>query len=209
MQTLKTLTKTLFTVVIICLFLFSSVFANQYKDIFVVDHGWHTGIILKTEDINSSAWQIDSFFKKYKYIEVGWGDEDFYKSSNPSVWMTLKAGLIPTSSVLHVRALSAYDLSMFSKESIIRITISQGAFVKLSKFIENSFVKKDSKLIILSKGLYPNSFFYLSSKKYHILHTCNVWTAKALESAELDISPFFAITTDALYSQIREIQNQP
>ncbi|MCK4974757.1 MAG: DUF2459 domain-containing protein, partial [Sulfurimonas sp.] len=126
MQTLKIL------VVIIFLFFSSTVFAN--KDIFVVNHGWHAGIVLETEDINNSAWQIDSLFKKYKYIEVGWGDEAFYKSSDPSVWMTLKAALIPTSSVLHVRALSRYDLSMFSKESVEKITISQGGYTKLLTF---------------------------------------------------------------------------
>ncbi len=201
MQTLKIL------VVIIFLFFSSTVFAN--KDIFVVNHGWHAGIVLETEDINNSAWQIDSLFKKYKYIEVGWGDEAFYKSSDPSVWMTLKAALIPTSSVLHVRALSRYDLSMFSKESVEKITISKKGYTKLLGFIENSFAKKDYKSIILSEGLYPNSFFYLSSKKYHILNTCNVWTAEALESAEVDISSFFTLTTDDLFSQIREIQNQP
>ncbi|MCK4874414.1 MAG: DUF2459 domain-containing protein [Sulfurimonas sp.] len=201
MQTLKIL------VVIIFLFFSSTVFAN--KDIFVVNHGWHAGIVLETEDINNSAWQIDSLFKKYKYIEVGWGDEAFYKSSDPSVWMTLKAALIPTSSVLHVRALSRYDLSMFSKESVEKITISKKGYTKLLGFIENSFAKKDYKSIILSEGLYPNSFFYLSSKKYHILNTCNVWTAEALQSAEVDISPFFTLTTDDLFSQIREIQNQP
>jgi len=202
MQTLKTLVAVAF------LFLSSPVFANQHKDIFIVNHGWHTGIILKTDDINSSAWQIDSLFKKHKYIEVGWGDEAFYKSSDPSILMTLKAAVVPTSSVLHIRTLSTYSLSMFSKENIIKITISQRAFTKLLRFIENSFAKKDSKSIILSKGLYPESFFYLSSKKYHILHTCNVWTAEALESAELDVSPFFAITTDALFSQIRELNKR-
>jgi uncharacterized protein (TIGR02117 family) len=200
MQTLKTV------VMIILLFLCTSIFANQHKDIFVVNHGWHTGIILKVEDVNSSTWQMDSFLKKHQYVEVGWGDEDFYKSSDPSVWMTLRAALVPTSSVMHVRALSRYNFRMYSKEDIAKITISQRAFTKLLTFIENSFAKKDSKSIILSKGLYPNSFFYLSSKKYHILRTCNVWTAKALESAEVDISPFFAITTDALFSQIRELE---
>lgn len=202
MQTLKTV------LVVIFLFLYSSIFAKGNKDIFVVNHGWHTSIILKVEDINSSVWQIDSVFKKHQYIEIGWGDEAFYKSSDPSIWMTLQAALIPTSSVLHVRALSRHDLSIFSKENIIKISLSQIAYTKLLAFIENSFAKRDSKSIILSKGLYPNSFFYLSNKKYHILHTCNVWTAEALQSAEVDILPFFTITTDALFSQIRESEER-
>lgn len=202
MQTLKIVT------VVIFLFLYSSIFAKENKNIFVVNHGWHADIILKVEDINSSVLQIGPVFKNYQYVEIGWGDEAFYRSLDPSVWTTLKAALIPTSSALHVRALNMYNLNMFPKENIIKIPISQIAYTKLLTFIENSFAKKDYKPIILSKGLYPSSFFYLSSKKYHILHTCNVWTAEALRSAEIDISPFFAITTDALFSQIRELEKK-
>ena len=93
MQTLKTL------LIMILIIYSSSIFANEDKDIFIVNHGWHSGIILKTKDINNSVLQVGSVLKKHQYIEVGWGDEAFYKNSNPSVWMTLKAGLIPTSKI--------------------------------------------------------------------------------------------------------------
>lgn len=196
--------KSLKRVFIILLFISSPVFADQLKNVFVVNHGWHAGIVLKVEDVNSSDWRIDSFFKGHKYVEVGWGDEAFYKSSNPSFWMTLKAVLVPTSSILHVRALSLHDLKMISNENIAKLRVSQRAFSKLAIFIENSFTKKGLNHIIYSKGLYPNSFFYLSNKKYHILRTCNVWTAEALQKAEIDVSPLFTITTDTLFSQIRK-----
>jgi sensor histidine kinase YesM len=97
---------------------------------------------------------------------------------------------------------------MFSKESVEKITIFQKGYTKLLTFIDNSFAKKDNKPIILSKGLYPNSFFYFSSKEYHILNTCNVWTAEALKSAEVDVSAFFTLTTDDLFSQIRELEKK-
>jgi uncharacterized protein (TIGR02117 family) len=195
--------------IIILITFCSPIFANQYKDIFVLNHGWHSGIVLKTKDINNSILRLDSNLDNYQYLEFGWGDEAFYKNSDPSIWTTLKAGLIPTSSVLHVRALSIYDLNIFSKEDIVKVTLSKTAYTKLLTFIENSFAKKDSKSIILSKGLYPKSFFYLSSKKYHIFYTCNVWTAEALRSADMDISASFVLTTDSLFSQIHEIQNKP
>ena len=196
-------------VAVVFLFLIGSVYAGQYKDIFIVNHGWHAGIVIKTTDINISIWNIDSSFKKFEYMEVGWGDKDFYKSSNPSTWLALKAALIPTSSVLHIKAITKSNLNKFSKKNIIKISISKEGFKNLLIFIKNSFAKKDGKLVILGNGLYPNSFFYLSSLKYHIFNTCNVWTAKALQSAGLNISPSLAITTENLFSQIKNIKNQP
>lgn len=192
---------------IIFLSIFSFLSAEYNKDIFVVNYGEHAGIILKVEDVNNSLWKIEPIFKEFEYIEVGWGDEDFYRTSDPSIWMTLKAGLLPTSSVVHVRTVCQYELSRFSEDKIAKLTISEKGFKNLSLFIENSFAKKNDKFIRLSRGLYPKSAFYLSSKTYHIFYTCNVWTAEALRSAELDISPFVSITTDNLFSQIYEIQN--
>ncbi|MEA2091576.1 MAG: DUF2459 domain-containing protein [Campylobacterota bacterium] len=193
---------------IIFLSILSFLAAESDKDIFVINYEWHAGIVVKVKDINSSLWEVEPIFKESKYIEVGWGDEDFYKSSDPSVWMTLKAGLLPTSSVVHLRAVSQHELNSFSQERVAKLTISEKGFSKLSLFIENSFAKEDDAFIVLSKGLYPNSLFYLSSKKYHIFNTCNVWTAEALQSAEVDIEPFTSITTDNLFSQIYESQKQ-
>ena len=192
---------------IIFLSVVSFLFAEHSKDIFVTNYGEHAGIILKVEDVNSSLWKIEPIFKEFEYIEVGWGDEDFYKSPDPSIWTTLKAGLFPTSSVVHARAVSQYELNRFSKDKIVKLTISEKGFENLSLFIENSFAKENDKFIRVSKGLYPNSLFYLSSKKYHIFNTCNVWTAEALHSAGLNIKPLESITTDNLFSQIYEIQN--
>ena len=191
---------------IIFLSLVSFAFADNYRDIFVVNNGWHAGIIVKTVDINSSEWEIEAAFEESEYIEVGWGDEDFYKSSDPSAWMTFKAALFPTASVVHVRAISEHELRSFDEDRIIKLIISEKGFSKLSLFIQNSFAKEDDKFVALSKGLYPNSIFYLSSKKYHIFNTCNVWTAEALRSAGMDITPFVSITTDNLFSQLLDKQ---
>ncbi len=200
--------KFILTILMVFLAHGNLVFASEYKDIFVVNYGWHAGIVIKTDDINSSILQIDSFFKKFEYVEVRWGDEDFYKNLDPSVWLTLKAALVPTSSVLHIRAVTQYQLNRFSKENIVKITISKKGFTKLLIFIENSFAKKDGKSVMQGVGIYPNSFFYLSSKKYHIFNTCNVWTAEALKSAGLDILPYLAVTTEDLFSQINKTKNR-
>ena len=190
------------------IFFISFVSAGYSKDISVINYGWHAGIVLKIKDINNSILEIEPMFKKFNYIEVGWGDEDFYRNHNPSIWMTLKAGIIPTSSVIHLRAINQNELNKFSEDNIVSLTISEKGFRQLSLFIQNSFAKENDKFIPISKGLYPNSIFYLSSKKYHIFNTCNIWTAQALQSAEIDISPSTSTTTNSLFSQIYEFKNK-
>lgn len=179
----------------------TSVFADANKSIIITDYGWHAGIVLKTEDINTSLLHIDPSLQSYHYIEFGWGDADFYKSDDPSVWTTLKAVFVPSSSVVHVRALHNHDLETFSKEHIEKLTLPHENYTQLLRFIDNSFSKQDTKYVLLSNGLYKNSFFYLSDKEYHIFNTCNTWTAEALHSAGINISPS-VYTTQELFHQI-------
>ena len=73
MQTLKIL------LIMILVTFCSPISANQDKDIFVLNHGWHSGIVLKTKDINNSVLHVDSILKNYQYLEFGWGDEAFIK----------------------------------------------------------------------------------------------------------------------------------
>lgn len=189
------------------LFVFSYICADDHKEIFVLKTGWHSGIIMKIKEIDSSILNIHPYFEKFDFIEIGWGDEDYYRSLQHPLWMTLKAGLLPTSSVLHVRALNSNDLHSSPKENIVKLTVSNEEFTNLLKFIANSFAKKDDKLVVISKGHYPNSLFFLSSYTYHIFRTCNVWTAQALREAKLDVTPFFAISVDSLFSQLNQIKD--
>ena len=72
------------------------------RTIYLVSHGWHAGIVVKRTDIPAGFWPQHNEFPGAEYLEVGWGDKDYYMTPNPNLGITLKAGLLPTASVLHV-----------------------------------------------------------------------------------------------------------
>ncbi|MEA3353097.1 MAG: DUF2459 domain-containing protein [Campylobacterota bacterium] len=178
--------------------------AQLYGDIFVVKHEWHTGIVVKTKDLESSIWYLDPLVKSSDYIEFGWGDEQFYKSGEPSIWLAIKAVLIPTSSVLHVEGVTNGYLNSIDKQDIAKLTLSRDDLFKLLAFIDDTFEKKQGRAVILSKGLYSNSLFYLSNKSYHIFNTCNIWTAEALQKGGVDIDPAKASSAEDLFLQLKQ-----
>jgi len=175
---------------------------QPHKTIYLVSHGWHAGIVIKRSDIPENIWPEQNDFPDAEYLEIGWGESNFYQKPKPHFWDFLKAGLWPTPSVLHIAGFLGSITEFFPQNQIIRINLSFQGFEQLCHFIQASYAKDDNgHSIPLSPGLYGNSRFYLAQGNYHALNTCNVWTAKALRTAGCPITPAFSILVDSLMTR--------
>ena len=174
------------------------------KTIYLVSHGWHAGIVLGRAEIPDNVWPAPGDFPNAQYLEVGWGDMDYYKTPDPHMGLIIKAALLPTASVLHFVAFSGPVQAYFPYSEIIRIELSSAGFEHLSRTIAASFATDEAgNITSLGHGLYGNSRFYLSRESYHLFNTCNVWTARALRAAGLPITPATATRVESLMSQAR------
>ncbi|MEA2079697.1 MAG: DUF2459 domain-containing protein [Pseudomonadota bacterium] len=172
------------------------------KTIYLVSHGWHAGIVLRRADLPDSIWPAPGDFPNTEYLEVGWGDMDYYQTPDPHMGLILKAALLPTASVLHIVGFNGPVPAYFRYSEIIRIELSAAGFEQLSRTIAASFVTDEAgNTTSLGPGLYGNSRFYLSWETYHLFNTCNVWTARALRAAGLPITPATATRVENLMSQ--------
>jgi uncharacterized protein (TIGR02117 family) len=175
------------------------------KTIYLVNHGWHAGIVLRRAEIPDSVWPAPGDFPNAQYLEVGWGDMDYYQTPDPHMGLILKAALLPTASVLHIVGFSGSVPAYFPYSETIRIELSSAGFEHLSRTIAASFARDEAgNTTSLGHGLYGNSHFYLSRESYHLFNTCNVWTARALRAAGLPITPARAVTVKNLMSQARK-----
>ena len=184
------------------------------KTIYLVSHGWHVGIVVKRSDISDAGWPNHKSFAEAEYLEIGWGNKDFYQTRNPHFGIALKAILLPTPSVLHIVAFNNSVTSYFPHSKIIMIRLSDAGFQRLIGYIATSFDKDSAgNTIPLGTGLYGVSQFYRSRDTYHLFRTCNVWTARALNAAGCPVTPFLAITEDNLMLQAqsfgRILQDRP
>ena len=175
------------------------------KIIYLVSHGWHAGIVLRRADIPDNIWPKLENFPDTEYLEVGWGDMDFYQIPDPHLGFILKAALLPTASVLHIVGFNGHVPAYFPFSEIIRIELSSAGFERLSRTIALSFaLDKSGNTTSPGPGRYGNSRFYLSRETYHLFNTCNVWTARALRAAGLPITPTTAGSVESLMSQARK-----
>jgi len=169
---------------------------NFKKIIYLVSHGWHAGIVIKRADIPAILWSESQVFFNAEYLEVGWGDQDYYMTPDPHLGIALKAILWPTSSVLHIVGFNQVVTAYFSISEIIEIRLSDNNFKRLIQYIGASHERiKQGSSKPIAEGLYGNSQFYLSSETYHLFRTCNDWTAKALHTGGCPINS--AVSTSA------------
>ena len=53
--------------------------SEDERTIYVVSHGWHTGLILPYESL-SALPDLEKVLGESTYYEFGWGDADFYQA---------------------------------------------------------------------------------------------------------------------------------
>ncbi len=174
------------------------------KSLYLVSHGWHAGIVVRRADIADAAWPVLEALPASDYLEVGWGDRDYYRTPDPPWGITLKAALLPTPSILHVVAFDGAVSAYFPRSEIIELRLSGAGLERLGRLIAASFARNAAgEAIPLGPGLYGRSQMYLSTETYHLFNTCNVWTARAIQAAGCPITPAASLTVGSLMSRAR------
>ena len=180
------------------------------KTIFVVHNNWHAALVVRRVDLTEGLVPEQDHFPEAEYLEIGWGDRDYFPATEESVGLALRAAFWSRGSVLHVVGLRGAVRDYITDGEIIELALSPKAFRRLSEFISASFSRANPSIPAQSQpGLVPYSRFYPASGRFSILRTCNTWIAEALKSAGLDISPRYVITAASLARQVRahEVRN--
>lgn len=170
----------------------------------VVSHGWHSGIIVPAALADAHDWPVRREFPQARYFEVGWGDRAFYQATDPGGWMGLRALLWPSPGVLHIVALHEPPAAAFPGVPVVALRVSSAGAQRLAAAIAASHARgADGASIGLAPALYGQGRFYASVERFHLFATCNVWVARRLRDAGLDLRPPFALTPGMLYAQLK------
>lgn len=176
------------------------------KTVWVVGHGWHTGLVVRKRDISPGLFAGLDCLPDTETVELGWGDEGFYRAEKITAPLIAKAMLVPTPSVLHVAGFDAPVQEVFASSQLVEVSVSSEQFDHMCQFMAETFAKSEiGKSIPLGPGLYGQSTFYRAVGSYYAPKTCNVWTAKALKRAGFAISPQIASTQQGVMMQIRQL----
>lgn len=157
--------------------------------VYVASHGWHTGVILPAAGLNQRFPQLRERFGATPFYEIGWGDARFYPADDITSGLTLQAAFFSQGAVVQIVAVPADPVRYFANSQVRSLCLTPAQLDRLQQFIIASLhTDAGGQLIPQQKGLYGNSQFYAGNGRFHLLHTCNTWTSKALRSAGFDLS---------------------
>ncbi|MES9832094.1 MAG: TIGR02117 family protein [Candidatus Thiodiazotropha sp. DIVDIV] len=178
-----------------------------HHQVYVVSHDWHTGFVIPSKKVYESIPALQDRFGLSINIEFGWGDKKFYQAKEITTGLALKAILWPTETVVHAVAVPENVSGYFGNSKIELLCLSDIEITSLVEFISNSFSKSRlSEVEPLDEGIYGDSQFYKGTGSYHMLNTCNEWTAKGLKSIGMDILPVTKFTAKSVMNYLRDKQ---
>ncbi len=177
---------------------------EKVNTLYIVRHGWHTGIVIPSYQITSVLPSLRQRFGDVPFIEFGWGDKGFYQSEKVTAKLALKAMFIPTESIIHAVGVQDSPELYFSESEVIKICLNYQDNKALISFISKSFFKKNNKIIATQKGIYGDSQFYKAQGDYYLMNTCNKWTAKGLSSAGFSLSTTFKLSSNSVMRYLRK-----
>lgn len=162
----------------------------------------HTGLIVRSRDVPREAWPARSDMPEAQYLELGWGDREYYVRPDAGVLLGLRALLWPTTSAIHVVGFRRAIAAEFPKSEIIELRVSAAGFERMVAFVAASHERDAAgRGIFLAPGQRPGSRFYASQRPFHLFETCNTWVAHALREAGAPVEP--PITAEGLMRQLR------
>jgi uncharacterized protein (TIGR02117 family) len=166
--------------------------------VFVVSHGYHAGIALPRVVAREVAGVhglsaldvVTERFAAYPWLEVGWGDEGFYRDvptvASLNVGLALRALFRPGNpSVVHVVGVQGEPLAVFRHSDIVRLDLTEAGFVRLAAKVDATFFRPagSKEPDALGPGLYGPSLFFRAVGAFHIFNVCNHWIADLLDAA--------------------------
>ncbi len=175
------------------------------NEVYVVSHAWHTGFVIPSTKVYEAVPSLEDRFGGSANIEFGWGDKKFYQAKEITAGLKIRAILWPTETVVHAVAVPGNVRDYFANSQMELLCLSDKELTSLVDFVSNSFRKNRSgEVEQLSKGIYGDSQFYKGAGNYHLLNTCNEWTAKGIKSIGMDIFPATKFTAESIMTYLSE-----
>lgn len=170
--------------------------SGEPHTIYVSSISWHTGIVVPAYSMPDSLWPEGHHYPEDSYLEIGWGEADYFPNEGFNLWYALKSAFWPTSSVLHVNPIGVHVENYYTATDVVRIEVNEAQLNQLIYYLIEEFELDGEGMAIPSEpGLQVDSYFYEGSSSYYFPNNSNVWAARALKRAGFSISPIWYQTT--------------
>jgi uncharacterized protein (TIGR02117 family) len=192
--------------------------AGFKTEISLVSYAYHAGLVIPrlaareraSQQNDHAVFALTERFAGYPWLEIGWGDERFYRMVPTIASLTISEAFralfgSDNPSVLHVVGLLQPAQVSFASSDIVRIELSQAGFGRLLDGMDASFARGRNGAVLddVGPGIYGPSRFYRGNGNFSIFNDCNHWVARLLSDAGLPTAPVLATLPQGLLLDLR------
>jgi hypothetical protein len=203
--------RSLFKIFLSGLITLTSITANSWQEadeiytIYVSSISWHTGIVIPVGTFPDKLWPEQGNYLDAAFLEIGWGDADYFSNESFNPWYALKAVAWPTSSVLQIRPIYGKVETFYSNTNLAKIEICREQLDGLRNYLIGEFeLNENGEIMPVTPGP-SNSYFYKGSSSYYFPKNSNVWVARALKESGFSIDPIWYQTTGKVVRKAGEL----
>ncbi len=176
--------------------------------LYVVKIEGHTGLIFNSAHMNQESLPEIADLPNMDFYKIGWGDFDYYQTSEPSSWLGLKALFWPTDAAIHLVGIDTSLERFFPSEQMIELPLSEDSYYKVIDFINSSFKRNGAdKASATKSNKYYHSYFYPATGTFYMFRTCNTWIAEALNAGGCKFT-HPPISANSLFEQLKLLRYQ-
>jgi uncharacterized protein (TIGR02117 family) len=179
--------------------------ASRTKLLYVISGDWHTEIGLPVGTIGGPLAALKAEFPGARYLVFGWGARDYYMARNPGLGDILRA-LAPGPAVMLAIPLQMPPEAFFGASNVVVMHVSPDGLLRLSEHLW-SYLAMDKERLPrrIGTGPFPQGIFYTSTGTYNLGHTCNTWTAEALQVSGLPVNAAGVVFASQVLDQVRPL----
>lgn len=154
----------------------------------VVERDWHTDIALRAEDMDGPLASIRARFPGVRTVLFGFGDRHYLTDRRPG-FIDMLLAAFPGPGALLVTGLRTTPAEAFGAANVVDLAVTGAGLRRILDFLWHAFAAGEAgRPWALGGGPYPGSLFYASADTYALTHTCNTWTAEALQAGGTTVS---------------------
>jgi hypothetical protein len=145
-----------------------------------------------------------------RYLLVGWGDEEYFRSAGTDVLLGLKTLLPGGATTVHLVAGDHPISTFYGYKTLTPIALSRAGGAALARRLALSLrLDAAGRAQIIAPGHGgPRSWFLKGRGEFDLFQTCNQWTARVLRAAGVDINAAFLYTGDMLVSALKSVPHE-
>jgi len=157
--------------------------------VYVIDHGWHTDIGVPAAELSGPISLFREVFPGARAFVFSYGKRTFMEAPAGD-WAEYSFGPLPGPATILVTGLGVAPDGAYDHAPTVMLALSPGGARALSEFLWHEFqIDQNGRPALIDRGPFPGSLFYAAARGYTLAHTCNAWSAEALEAAGVGVRP--------------------